>query len=113
MGGVPDGFQFRAPWRSISEPRLHEELYRELSPQHQLFGVEARAVAVRQDNDDVLFELSRKNAPVRFAVVHLTWSDHSDQFSTFPGTHLYVTFSDWVTNRMIPDADDWELSEST
>ena len=113
MSGVCDGFQFRVPWHPVEQPLLHEELYRELSPQHQLFGVEARAVAVRQDNDDVLFELSGKTAPAVFAVVHLTWSGRQDQHPGFPWTKLHLTFSDWVTNCMIPESDDWELSKST
>jgi hypothetical protein len=113
MSAVPDGFQFRVPWHPGDQPLLHEELHRELSSKHQLFGVQARAIAVRQDNDDVLFELSGNAAPAAFAVVHLTWSGHPDQFPTFPGTHLYPTFADWVTNCMAPEAEDWEPSEPT
>ena len=98
------------PWHHIEQPPLHEELFLELSPRHQLFGVEASAVAVRQDNDDVLFALSGEAAPGAFAVVHLTWNDHPNQFPTFPETQLYPTFTDWIINCMLPDADDWELS---
>jgi len=105
-----DGFEFRVPWHPGDDPRLHEELYRELSKQHQLYGVTARAIACRQDNHDVLFELSGNNLPAAFAVVHLTWSGKPDQYpNKFPSTDLYSTFSDWVTRCMEPDADEWNL----
>jgi hypothetical protein len=77
---VPDGFAFQIPWHKEDQP-LHEELRRELSGRHQLYGVTARAVARRQDNDDVLFELFGSNAPAEFAMVHLTGSSRPDQFS--------------------------------
>jgi hypothetical protein len=109
---VPEGFQFRIPWHS-TEQSLHDELSRELSHQHQLYGVTARTVARRQDNDDVLFELFGGDAPSEFAVVHLTWSGHPDQFPSFPSTELYLTFAQWVAHCMTPDADDWNLTEST
>jgi hypothetical protein len=108
---VSDGFQYRVPWHRTSQT-LHDELRRELSSQHQLYGVTARAVARRQDNDDVLFELFGSDAPADFAVVHLTWSGRRDQFPNFPSTELYPTFAHWVANYMTPDADDWDLTES-
>lgn len=108
---MPDDFLFRAPWQRTSQP-LHEELARETSPPHPLHGVAARAVARRQDNDDVLFELYASNAPADFAVVHLTWSGHPDQFPEFPGTELYPTFTAWVAERMAPDVEDWEITAS-
>lgn len=50
------------PWwlisKSMSES-LNEELKKELSPQHILYGKEAIAVARREDNDDVIFGLKR------------------------------------------------------
>lgn len=109
---VPDGFQFRVPWHRTDQS-LHDELRRELSPQHQLYGVTARAVARRQDNDDVLFELFGNGAPADFAVVHLTWSAQPDQFPSFPSTELYPTFAQWVADCMTLEADDWDLTEST
>gem|GEM_PF-3452353 len=107
---VPDDFLFRIPWHRTNQP-LHEELAREMSPPHQLHGIAARAVARRQDNDDVLFELFGSNAPADFAVVHLTWSGRPDQFSEFPGTELYPTFAAWSAERMTPDVEDWERTE--
>jgi len=110
MSTYPDGFEFRVPWHTTDKP-LHEELLREVSKEHQLYGVDAKAVAHRQDCDDVLFELSGNSAPAAFAVVHLTWSGKPDLTPNFPETHLYSTFSDWIDRCMTPDAQDWELSE--
>ena len=109
---VPDDFQYRVPWHR-TDRSLHDELRREASRQHPLYGVTARAVARRQDNDDVLFELFGSDAPAEFAVVHLTWSGHPDQFPGFPGTELYPTFAQWVADCMTPDADDWDRADST
>jgi len=103
---VPDGFEFRVPWH-CAEHALREELLCELPTQHRLYGVEARAVARRQDNDDVLFELFGSEAPAEFAVVHLTWSGKPEPGPKYPWTELYGTFSEWVTHRMTPDADEW------
>ena len=108
MNKLPDNFQFRVPWHPTELP-LHEELSLELAERHPLYSVRARAIARRQDNDDVLFELSGENAPAAFAVVHLTWSGKPDSHSGFPGVELFATFSDWMERCMAPDADDWQL----
>jgi hypothetical protein len=108
----PEDFEFRVPWHE-TDAALHDELYREVSPQHALYGRAARAVARRQDNDDVLFELLDNDAPAAFAVVHLTWSGKPDWHPLFPSTELYSTFPDWIARCMTPEADDWQLSEQS
>jgi hypothetical protein len=58
-----------------------------------------RAVAVRRDADDVLFEV----AGLGYAVVHLTWSGHSESSASFPWTRVFESFDDWQERGMNPD----------
>ena len=49
--------QFLEPWMPVGAgaPQLEKELAAELGTSHPLKGRDMRAVAVRQDRDDVLF----------------------------------------------------------
>lgn len=60
------------PWVSVQGTALSKELRLELGSSHPLWGVSVRALAKREDNDDVLFSLEHGPAPL--AVVHLTWT---------------------------------------
>ncbi|MBE5083629.1 hypothetical protein IGI00_09045 [Bacillus thuringiensis] len=76
------------PWWQISRgmsESLNEELKKELSQQHILYGKEAIAVARREDNDDVIFWIEKMN---KYAVVHLTYSIETS--SEYPITSLYT-----------------------
>ncbi|EAZ85664.1 hypothetical protein AB9L15_08240 [Lysinibacillus fusiformis] len=76
------------PWWLISKgmsESLNEELKKELSQQHILYGKEAIAVARREDNDDVIFWIEKMN---KYAVVHLTYSIETS--SEYPITSLYT-----------------------
>lgn len=62
------------PWEHLTESTaitLQQELQKELSPSHQLFGTKSVALAHRIDNDDVLFWIEGLNT---YAIVHLTWA---------------------------------------
>ena len=94
------------PWGAVSEPRaakLEEELGRELASGHVLFGRRAKAVAVRCDCDDVLFEL---RDPPQLAVVHLGWGVHHE-LPPWPRTELYSDLADFVERSMKPDHLDY------
>jgi hypothetical protein len=53
---------------------LEDELRREMPVGHALYGREVRAVARRDDCDDVAFEV----AAAGLCVVHLTWQRETD-----------------------------------
>jgi hypothetical protein len=110
---VPNGFAYRVPWHATTPGDLHEELARECCEEHCLFGVTARVVAHRQDCDDFLFELFGARAPGEFAVVHLVFGGRRETNPNWPETRVFPTFQAWVTHCMQPDADDWDLTEST
>ena len=107
---VPSGFTYRIPWHPSTSDNSHEELARECSEEHCLFGVTARAVAHRQDCDDVLFELFGTRAPGEFAVVHLAFAGR-ERTGQFPSTTIFPTFQLWVAECMQPEANEWEESE--
>jgi hypothetical protein len=65
--------------------RLSAEWLSEVPPQHVLYGLKARAVAIRIDRDDVLFEIEVGEMPLR--VVHPTWEKETD--SRWPSTKLF------------------------
>ncbi|WP_324728257.1 hypothetical protein VO178_15650 [Lysinibacillus fusiformis] len=76
------------PWWLISKcisESLNDELKKELSQQHILYGKKAIVVARREDNDDVIFWIETMN---KYAVVHLTYSKETT--SEYPVTSLYT-----------------------
>ena len=99
---IPKNITVLAPWEALSastdgESRataLSERLKHDLPEGHALDGLDLEAVAVRRDQDDVLFMVSGGSHPL--AVVHMTWRRETNP--AWPRTRL---FSDW---------DEWEQS---
>lgn len=80
-------FLKNVPWLLINDAvaeRLQQELVKELSQEHILYGTKAQAIAKREDNDDVVFWIS---AIDQYAVVHLTYAQETSK--TFPITKLF------------------------
>lgn len=92
--------EYKLPWASCDE-HLEEQLQKEVSQGHVLYGVKAKAIARRVDTDDVLFELA--DHEFNFAMVHLTWQEKPSS-PEWPYTEMYRDFSDWANHCMIPDA---------
>ena len=90
---VPDRIEMLTPGRVVEDicdmnnraERLSAEWLSKVPPQHVLYGLKARAVAIRIDRDDVLFEIEVGEMPLR--VVHLTWEKETD--SRWPSTKLF------------------------
>lgn len=101
----------KIPWCEVdpkNADNLSHELLREVGPQHVLFGKKARAVAVRQDCDDVLFAI--EGVAPTYAVVHLTWIMKTETDPKFPSTDIYSSLEEWRRRCMDPDSEDWEAS---
>jgi hypothetical protein len=97
---------WRVPWHAIDPDyarKAETELHREMCAGHVLFGRTVVGIGYRQDCDDVLFYLG--DAPPRFAVVHLTYQPETKP--QWPETSLYDTLDTWITQSMIPDAEDF------
>jgi len=71
---------------------LEAELRRELKPGHPLFGLPARAIARRSDQDDVLFKLL--DGTGRVAEVHLTWA--RNEKPPWPRVELFASLAEWI-----------------
>jgi hypothetical protein len=102
---IPPHVRLEQPWQAVSPDRasrLTSQLQRELSKEHVLSGVKTRAVAMRTNRDDVLFELIDHVSPL--AVVHLTWSQKAQSDARWPTTHFFANWDDWVRERLIPDS---------
>ncbi|QPR70337.1 hypothetical protein I6G82_07400 [Lysinibacillus macroides] len=75
------------PWLPVNDDmaeRLQQELVKELSREHVLYGTKAQAIAKREDNDDVVFWIS---AIEQYAIVHLTYAQETSKI--FPITKLF------------------------
>jgi hypothetical protein len=100
--------ELKVPWLSIDSDRgakLTSELEREVGEGHVLFGKKVSALAVRQDCDDVLFEILGDRGAC--AVVHLTWSMKTEPTPKFPWTEVFPSIQEWNSLRMIPDHEDF------
>lgn len=80
---------FREPWSDILDDglkhmnALESELSKELYQGHQLFGLNLKLLAKREDSDDILVTDNQN-----FYVVHLTWSGKNET-GGFPSTFKF------------------------
>ena len=98
---------FLKPWHPVgaNATQLQNELHAELGPRHSLKGRDMRAVAMRQDCDDVLFVSA--DAPPTIAVVHLTYGNRPELDPLFPDTTFFNSMDDWIERCMKADHDDF------
>jgi hypothetical protein len=99
--------EFLKPWlpAGAQAPQLQRELAAELGPTHCLTGRDMRAVAVRQDCDDVLFVST--DEPPLVAVVHLTYANRPEPDPRWPETTLFDSMQDWIELGMKADHEDF------
>ena len=92
------------PWIEIDAEDvvlLEAEFVREIAEGHELWGRQAKALARRTDRDDVLFVHDQG-----FSVVHLTYT--SGERPPVPSTVTYLTWREFVEDRLPIDALDWD-----
>lgn len=99
MTTLPEGFIYLEPWEAETSERFAEELYKENSRNHILFGVQVKTVARRCDRDDFLFSLLDEQGT--YAQVHLTWK--YEESAEWPKTVMFSSFEEWVHASMLPD----------
>ena len=90
-----------SPWRSLRPEevkQLEAELRHEATPLHALYGKKTRAVARREDNDDVLYHISDDG---RYAVAHLTWTGNNEE--NWPQVTFYDSLDEWIERVMEAD----------
>ncbi|SKC42140.1 hypothetical protein [Ohtaekwangia koreensis] len=93
------------PWH-FADKGLNNQLEKEISRGHILYGKDVTTVARRQDNDDVLFAVF--DSDFKYARVHLTWSQSKLAGTDYPTTRTYKDWDDVYENLFIPDNNDWE-----
>jgi hypothetical protein len=101
------------PWWCfcLDKPELgrwyEDELRRELGDTHALYPhrAGARAIAKREDCDDVLFWLPQGDGAL--AVVHLTWKGATETQATWPRASMLTSLSDFIERNMKPVHQDW------
>ncbi|RZJ99867.1 MAG: hypothetical protein EOO46_21715 [Flavobacterium sp.] len=97
--------QLLEPWQLTDNAAFYEtELKKEVSFFHPLNWKRVRAIAIRTDRDDVLFEVL--NGSSKYAVVHLTWQKESSR--KFPSTHFYKDWQDFFVKRLVEDHKEWK-----
>lgn len=85
-------------WYKInSETYYEDELYKEVSDKHILFGKKCVAVAKRDDCDDILFLV--QNSEIKYAIVHLTWNSGLESHSLFPMTRTFCSIEELIEDR--------------
>jgi hypothetical protein len=95
------------PWHQLAERQeqlgVQRELDCELSAAHPLWGTEPVVFGRHQGTDDILVAL----ADGRFAIVHLVWHGHVDQFpAEFPSTETYANLDD-LRAELARSAEEW------
>lgn len=98
--------QLPEPWYWTSQS-LTEQLQKELNSKHLLYGKQAKTIARRQDNDDILFQLL--NCDYDYAIAHLTWSENSLADGKYPKMILYKDWQNVYTNRILKHKAEFEL----
>ena len=111
---IPRNIEIVSPWKRIEDSpeiknqteHLSARLKEDLPQKHVLQGLKVRAVALRVDRDNVLFEIEGHKMPL--AVVHMTWRNETDP--GWPVTKFYQTWEQWVREDMLPAHNEYALS---
>jgi len=107
-------FPWIDPWVPVSErgrEAYDNELRMEVSLDHPLYGVRAKAVGRTCHADDVLFQL-KDHRIAEYAVVHLTFRGKPESGPQWPSVTLYRDLEHFVTQRMLRDAAAYEIDQS-
>ena len=102
-------FEVLDPWTEIdgSGDKFVSELIKEMRNDDELYGNTFKAIAQRIDCDDVLFRI--KNQEKMLAVIHLSWSGHTDPNKGWPSRTIYSDLNTWKDKCMVPDYEDYNL----
>jgi len=92
------------PWHAAHDQSNGvDELYREVSAGHPLYGIKVRGIAYREDCDYALFALEDDTS--RVALVHLTFQPGTNP--NWPRTIFFDSLTAFVSTRMVLDHEDW------
>ncbi|WP_420539118.1 hypothetical protein ACN92M_17075 [Paenibacillus polymyxa] len=98
--------KFLEPWIPETSKIFLEELHKEISENHILYGADLDVIARREDKDEVLYQY--KANPDKCVQVHLTWKMDKEIDSKWPKTQEFNSFDDWVNEVMLIDNKEYE-----
>lgn len=98
--------EYIEPWISEYSSTYLEELYKEISEDHLLYGIALNVVARRLDKDEVLFQFKENSN--KYVQVHLTWKKDKEIDPKWPKSRVYNSFEDWATEVMLIDNKEYE-----
>jgi len=105
---MEESMEWLEPWGSVESAdasylrTFAEQLARETSRGHELYGVPVRLIA-RGNGDDALFEI--EDGSGRVAEVHLVWQGR--QKPPWPISAVFASLDEWKVKRMIPEHKEW------
>ena len=92
-------FAWPNQWQEVTQEErifLEQELSREIIPGHILFGLPIRAIARREDCDDVVFAIV---GSAQVAEAHLVYGGRASH-SDWPLSVLYQSLSEWQKKQV-------------
>ncbi|TCJ03060.1 hypothetical protein [Cytobacillus praedii] len=98
--------EFLEPWIPETSMIFFEELHKEISEKHVLYGADLEVIARREDKDEVLYQY--KTNPQKYVQVHLTWKRDKEIDSRWPKTREFNSFDNWVNEVMLIDNKEYE-----
>ncbi|WP_145985439.1 hypothetical protein [Marilutibacter maris] len=106
MNSAFDSIQWKEPWRTIQfaveAQHIQNQQESEISSQHPLFRMEARAVGRRVDNDDVAAVLKDGT----YVNVHLIWGSAPEAFpAEYPHWFPYGSLEQFIRAMKADSAD--------
>ena len=90
---IPGNLPCLPPW-DLAHRGLNNQLEKEISRGHILYGKDTKTIAIRRDNDDVLFAVF--DADFKYAKVYLTWSRSKLSDNSYPIIKTYPDNKDWA-----------------
>ena len=98
--------EYYEPWISESSRTYLEELNKEVSEDHLLYGVALNVVARRIDKDEILFQFKENSN--KYVQVHLTWKQDKEIDPKWPISRVFNSYDEWVTEVMLLDKKEYE-----
>lgn len=83
-----------------------EELHKEISKNHIIYGADLDAIARRKSKEEVLYQY--KTNPHKYVQVHLTWKMDKEIDSRWSRTREFNSFDHWVNGVMLIDNKGYE-----
>ena len=94
------GKKWLEPWEEIPNAEIlffKEQLVKEITPSHTLFGLLLLPIGRNSANDDVLISVGSG----KLAVVHLMWSNSGDHL--WPSTEFFDSWEEFANKKMLED----------